>query len=68
VDTRSFDPELFTMPKSRPPYPAELRNKFVEFARAGRPGVEIAAQFEPSEQTIRKWKIAIFLPVQQFGD
>ena len=31
------------MPKSRPPYPAEFRNKIVELARAGRPIPEIAA-------------------------
>lgn len=43
------------MPKSRPPYPAEFRNKIVELARAGRPIPEIAKQFEPSEQTIRNW-------------
>src|SRR5262245_65411569 len=43
------------MPKSRPPYPAEYRNKIVELARAGRAIPEIAAQFEPTEQTIRNW-------------
>ena len=43
------------MPKSRPPYAAEYRNKIVELARAGRPIPEIAAQFEPTEQTIRNW-------------
>jgi transposase len=43
------------MPKSRPPYPAEFRSKLVELARSGRPIPEIAAQFEPSEQTIRNW-------------
>jgi transposase len=55
VDTRSFDLEVFTMPKSRPPYPAEYRNKIVELARAGRPIPEIAEQFEPTGQTIRNW-------------
>ena len=43
------------MPKSRPPYPAEYRNKIVELARAGRPIPEIAEQFEPTEQTIGNW-------------
>ncbi len=43
------------MPKSRPPYPTEFRNKIVELARCGRPIPEIAAQLEPSEQTIRNW-------------
>ena len=43
------------MPKSRPPYPAEFRNKIVDLARAGRPIPEIAEQFEPSGQTIRNW-------------
>lgn len=55
MDTRSFDLEVFTIPESRPPYPVEFRNKLVELARAGRPIPEIAAQFEPSEQTIRNW-------------
>ena len=43
------------MPKSRPPYPPELRRRLVEMVRAGKSPVELAEQFEPSEQCIRNW-------------
>ncbi len=43
------------MGKTRPPYPAEFRQKLVELHRAGRSIAELAEQFEPSEQTIRNW-------------
>ena len=43
------------MPKSRPPYPPELRRRLVEMVRAGRSPAELAEQFEPSEQCIRNW-------------
>src|SRR5262245_15507397 len=43
------------MPKSRPPYPPELRQRLVEMVRAGKSPIELAEQFEPSEQCIRNW-------------
>ncbi len=43
------------MPKARLPYPAEFRQKIIELHRAGRSVNELAAQFEPSDQTIRNW-------------
>jgi len=43
------------MPKSRPPYPPELRRRLVEMVRAGRSPAELAAEFEPSDQCIRNW-------------
>ena len=43
------------MPRTRPPYPEELRNRIVELARNGRPPRELAEEFEPTEQTIRNW-------------
>lgn len=43
------------MPTSRPPYPPEFRRQIVELARAGRSVPELAAEFEPSGQTIRNW-------------
>lgn len=44
------------MPKARVvPYPAEFRQKIVDLFRAGRSVKELAAEFEPSEQTIRNW-------------
>jgi transposase len=44
------------MPKARAvPYPLEFRQKVVDLVRAGRSVKELAAEFEPSEQTIRNW-------------
>jgi transposase len=43
------------MPKARAPYPLEFRQKIVDLVRAGRSVKELAAEFEPSEQTIRNW-------------
>ena len=43
------------MPRSRPPYPTEFRQQIVELARAGRSVPELAAEFEPSGETIRNW-------------
>lgn len=43
------------MPKTRLPYPHEFRDKIIELARNGRSVVELASEFEPSEQTIRNW-------------
>jgi transposase len=55
VDTSSFEKEVFTMPKSRPPYPAQFRQKMIDLVRAGRTPDELAKQFEPTAQTIRNW-------------
>jgi transposase len=43
------------MPKSRPPYPPELRRRLVAMVQAGRSPAELAEEFEPSEQCIRNW-------------
>jgi transposase len=43
------------MPKTRPPYPPQLRARLVELARAGRPPGELGQPFEASAQTIRNW-------------
>jgi hypothetical protein len=43
------------MPKSRPPYPLEFRQRMVELVRAGRTPEELAEEFEPSAQAIRNW-------------
>lgn len=37
------------------PYPPEFRQKVVDLFRAGRSMQELAAQFRPSERTIRNW-------------
>ena len=43
------------MPRTRPEYPPELRQKIVELARAGRSAASLAREFEPTENTIRNW-------------
>ena len=43
------------MPRSRPPYPQEFRDRIVELARNGRTPAELAEEFEPTEPTIRSW-------------
>ena len=43
------------MPKTRPAYPAEFRRQMVELVRAGRTPEELAAEFEPTAQSIRNW-------------
>jgi hypothetical protein len=55
VNTCSFDPEVLTVPESRPPYPTEPRSKLVGLAGACRPAPEIAEQFGPAAQSIRNW-------------
>jgi transposase len=44
-----------TLPKSRPPYPAEFKQRIVELVRKGRTPEELGRQFEPSAQAIRNW-------------
>ncbi len=43
------------MPRTRQPYPPAFRRQIVELARAGRSINELAAEFEPSGETIRNW-------------
>jgi transposase len=43
------------MPKSRPPYPPELRRQMVELVRSGRNPEDLAREYEPSAQAIRNW-------------
>jgi transposase len=43
------------MPKTRQPYPPEFRQQILELVRAGRSPDELAAEFEPTAQTIRNW-------------
>jgi transposase len=43
------------MPKSRVAYPAAFRHQMVELVQAGRSPEELAAEFEPTAQTIRNW-------------
>ena len=41
--------------KHRQPYPSEFREQMVALVRAGRTPDELAAEFEPTSQTIRNW-------------
>ena len=43
------------MPKSRPPYPPELRRQLVELVRSGRSPESLAEEYEPSGESIRNW-------------
>lgn len=43
------------MPKTRQPYAPEFRQQILELVRAGRSPDELAAEFEPTAQTIRNW-------------
>ena len=43
------------MSKKRPPYPPEFRRQLIELVRSGRSAEELAKEFEPSAQAIRKW-------------
>ena len=49
-----FGREVF-MPKPKPPYPAEYRQRILELARRGRTAWDLAQEFEPTATTIRSW-------------
>ncbi len=43
------------MPRSKPAYPEEIRQRIMELARAGRSIASLAREFEPTQNTIRAW-------------
>ena len=43
------------MPRTHPQYPLEYRRRIIELAHAGRKIEELAREFEPSANAIRKW-------------
>ena len=43
------------MPRTKPSYPLELRQKILDLVRAGRTAASLAQDFEPTETTIRNW-------------
>ena len=43
------------MPRTRPAYEKELRQKILDLVRAGRTVSSLAREFEPTETTIRNW-------------
>jgi transposase len=55
VDTGAFAFKESTMAKTRLPYPPQFRRQMVELVRAGRTPEELAAEFEPTAQSIRNW-------------
>jgi len=54
VDTQPFGLKEFTMMKRKLPYPTEFRRQMVELARSGRTPEELAREFGPTAQSIRK--------------
>ena len=45
------------MPRTRKPYPPEIKRQMIELVRAGRNPEELAREFEPSAQSIRNWVV-----------
>src|SRR5215469_3422268 len=45
----------FPMPSTHQPYAPEYRRRIIELARAGRSIKQLAREFEPSANAIRKW-------------
>jgi transposase len=45
------------MATGRKVYPPEFKRRMVELVRAGRSPEELAKEFEPSANTIRKWAV-----------
>lgn len=43
------------MPRSKPQYPPEIRQRILELVKAGRTPGSLAREFEPTDQTIRNW-------------
>lgn len=43
------------MARTRKTYPPEYKRRLIELVRAGRSPEELAKEFEPSPNTIRKW-------------
>ena len=48
MDTLKLLPEVFPMPKTRPPYSPEFRRQMVDLVRAGRDPDDLAREFEPT--------------------
>jgi transposase len=43
------------MPKTKPPYPAALKQQIVDLAMAGRTPAELSREFEVSGQSVTAW-------------
>ena len=58
MDTLKLSPEVFLMPKSRPPYSPEFRRQMVDLVPAGRSPEDLSREFEPTAQLIGAWVAA----------
>jgi transposase len=58
VDALKLSPEVFLMPKSRPPYSPEFRRQMIDLVRAGRSPEDLSREFEPTAQSIGAWVVA----------
>jgi hypothetical protein len=47
------------MPRSKPPYPAELRQRILDLVRAGRTPASLAPEFEPLLEISQSTKAAL---------
>jgi len=45
------------MPRTKPAYPKEIRQKIVDLVRAGRTAASLAREYEPTATTIRNWVV-----------
>jgi len=43
------------MPRTKPAYPAELRQKILDLVHSGRSAASLAREYEPTATTIRNW-------------
>ncbi len=61
VDPLSWIPplsqEVYSMGKTRAPYPSEFRRQMVDLVRAGRDPDDLAREFEPTARAIRNWVV-----------
>ncbi len=45
------------MPRTKPAYPAELRQKILDLLQSGRTAASLAREYEPTATTIRNWVV-----------
>ncbi len=43
------------MPRTKPAYPAEMRQKILDLVHSGRTAASLAREYEPTATTIRNW-------------
>jgi transposase len=43
------------MPRTRPPYPPEFRQRILALVKQGRTAWDLSREFEPTPQTIQSW-------------